>query len=89
LLSIKKYYLIMDTHNEHNPDAPWNQIEVNEPEDAYCWKNLTEAYESGYAHVFSEMQKDIQKQANEILYCLESVESGLAGRMRLLIEKLK
>jgi hypothetical protein len=22
----------MDTYTEHNPDAPWNQIEVNDPE---------------------------------------------------------
>ena len=79
----------MDTFNEHNPDAPWNQIEVNEPEVVETWKNLTEAYESGYAHVFVEKQKDILKDANDILYCLESVESGLAGKMRLLIEKLK
>ena len=79
----------LDTHTEHNPDAPWNQIEVNEPEEVYCWKNLTEAYISGHAHVFGDTQKDILKDANEILYCLESVESGLAGKMRLLIEKLK
>jgi hypothetical protein len=78
----------MDTHNEHNPNAPWNQIEV-EAELVEGWKNLTEAYESGYAHVFSEMQKDILQDANDILYCLESVESGLDNRMRKLIEKLK
>ena len=79
----------MDTFNEHNPDAPWNQIEVNEPEVVETWKNLTEAYISGHAHVFGDTQKDILKDANDILYCLESVESGLAGKMRLLIEKLK
>lgn len=79
----------MDTHTEHNPDAPWNQIEVNEPEVVETWKNLTEAYQSGHAHVFGDTQKDILKDANDILYCLEIVESGLQGRMRLLIEKLK
>ena len=79
----------MDTFNEHNPDAPWNQIEVNEIEVVEFWQNLSEAYESGHEHVFIEMQKDIIEDANDILYCLESVESGLAGKMRLLIEKLK
>ena len=79
----------LDTHTEHNPNAPWNQIEVNEPEVVETWKNLTEAYISGHAHVFGDTQKDILKDANDILYCLESVESGLAGKMRLLIEKLK
>jgi hypothetical protein len=79
----------LDTHNEHNPKAPWNQIEVNEPEIVEGWANLTEAYISGHAHVFVDTQKDILQDANEILYCLESVESGLAGRMRKLIEKLK
>ena len=79
----------LDTHTEHNPEAPWNQIEVNEPEVVETWKNLSEAYESGHEHVFYALQQDILKNANDILYCLESVESGLAGKMRLLIEKLK
>ena len=78
----------LDTHTEHNPDAPWNQIEVHSQR-VIGWDNLTEAYESGHEHVFIEMQQDILKDANDILYCLESVESGLAGKMRLLIEKLK
>ena len=79
----------LDTFNEHNPDAHWNQIEVNEPEVVETWNNLSEAYESGHEHVFKDKQNRILNDANILLYCLESVESGLAGKMRLLIEKLK
>lgn len=79
----------IDTYNENNPIAPWNQIEVNLPEVVDTFENLTEAYQSGYEHTFIDKQKEILQDANDILYCLESVESGLARKVRELIEKLK
>ena len=72
----------------NNSQHPANEIEVD-AEIVEGWKNLTEAYESGHEHVFKEKQIIILNDAYEILYCLESVESGLANRMRLLINKLK
>jgi hypothetical protein len=42
----------LDTHTEHNPNALWNQIEVNKPENCRGPENLTEAYE-GYVMYLS------------------------------------
>lgn len=68
----------MDTYNEHNQNAPWNEIEVD-AEIVESWNNLTEAYESGHEHVFIEMQiKAVQKQ-KDLIHALESVDSGLTG----------
>jgi hypothetical protein len=67
---------------------PANEIEVD-AEIVETIINLTEAYDNGYVEVFNEMQRNIIEEANHILYCLESVDSGLAGKVRRLIEKLK
>ena len=72
----------------NNSQHPANEIEVD-AEIVEFWQNLSEAYESGHEHFFYALQQDVLQQANDILYALESVESGLANRMRLLINKLK
>ena len=79
----------LDTHTEHNPKAPWNEIEVNEPETVTVISNLTDAFNSGYELEFILIQVEAIYLANEILSCLEATESGLAGKMRLLIKKLE
>ena len=79
----------LDTHTEHNPKAPWNEIEVNEPETVTVISNLTDAFNSGYELEFILIQVEAMHLANEILSCLEATESGLAGKMRLLIKKLE
>lgn len=72
----------------HDSNSPMNQKEVS-PEPVHTWKNLTEAYESGYEDVFKEKQAEILEDANFLLYALESVESGLTGKLKSIIEKLK
>ena len=72
----------------NNPIHPANEIEVN-AEVAETWNNLTEAYESGYEDVFFDKLKEIQDELKDLLYALESVESGLCGKVRSLIEKLQ
>jgi hypothetical protein len=71
-----------------NSQHPANQKEV-EAEPVHTWNNLTEAYDSGHEHVFKEMQIKILVEANILLYALESVESGLTGKLKSIIEKLK
>jgi len=78
----------MDTQYYHNPDAPWNQIEV-EAEIETGYKNLTEAYESDFEQVFKEKQSECLDMAQEIYYVLKSLDSGLVGKMQKLIDNLK
>ena len=79
----------LDTYNEHNPLNPINEIEVDAEIVPELWGNLTYAYDSGHEEIFRERQSELIELSNEILYCLESIESGLSGKMRMLIEKLK
>ena len=72
----------------NNPIHPANKTEVN-VEVAETWNNLTEAYESGHEDVFFDKLKEIQDEFKDLLYALESVESGLCGKVRSLIEKLQ
>ena len=65
---------------------PANETEVN-AEVAETWNNLTEAYESGYEDVFFDKLKEIQDEFKDLLYALESVESGLCGKVRSLMQK--
>jgi len=78
----------LDTHDYHNPEAPWNQIEV-EAEIETGYKNLTEAYESGDEDVFKEKQNECLDMAQEIYCVLKSLDSGLVGKMQKLIDNLK
>ena len=70
----------------NNPIHPANETEVN-AEVAETWNNLTEAYESGYEDVFFYKLKEIQDELKDLLYALESVESGLCGKVRSLMQK--
>ena len=70
----------------NNPIHPANETEVN-AEVAETWNNLTEAYESGYEDVFFDKLKEIQDEFKDLLYALESVESGLCGKVRSLMQK--
>jgi len=37
-----------------------------------------------------DFQTDVEKEiANDLLYCLETIENGLANKMKQLIEKIK
>lgn len=71
-----------------NSQHPANQKEVY-PEPVHTWENLTEAYDSGYEHVFKEKQAEIIQEAEDILYVLINVESGLTGKLKSIIEKLQ
>ena len=70
----------------NNPIHPANENEVN-AEFIEAWNNLTEAYESGYEDVFFYKLKEIQDELKDLLYALESVESGLCGKVRSLMQK--
>ena len=70
----------------NNPIHPANKTEVN-AEVAETWNNLTEAYESGCEDVFFDKLKEIQDEFKDLLYALESVESGLCGKVRSLMQK--
>lgn len=70
----------------NNPIHPANETEVN-AEVAETWNSLTEAYESGYEDVFFDKLKEIQDEFKDLLYALESVESGLCGKVRSLMQK--
>ena len=72
----------------NNPIHPANETEVNAVL-VETWNNLTEAYESGHEGVFFDKLKEIQDELEGLLYALESVESGLCGKIRSLIEKLQ
>lgn len=72
----------------NNSMHPANEIEV-EAEIVETYNNLTEAYESGHVDAFEAMQRLLLQEANDILYALESVESGLVGKVKRLIEKLQ
>ena len=65
---------------------PANETEVS-AEVVKTWNNLTEAYESGYEDVFFDKLKEIQDEFKDLLYALESVESGLCGKVRSLMQK--
>ena len=69
-----------------NPIHPANETEVN-AEVVETWNNLTGAYESGYEDVFFDKLKEIQDELKDLLYALESVESGLCGKVRSLMQK--
>ena len=70
----------------NNPIHPANETEVN-AEVAETWNNLTGAYESGYEDVFFDKLKEIQDELKDLSYALESVESGLCGKVRSLMQK--
>ena len=70
----------------NDPIHPANETEVN-AEVAETWNNLTEAYESGYEDVFFDKLKEIQDEFKDLLYALESVESGLCGKVGSLMQK--
>ena len=70
----------------YNPIHPANGNEVN-AEVVETWNSLTEAYESGYEDVFFDKLKEIQDELKDLLYALESVESGLCGKVRSLMQK--
>ena len=70
----------------NNPIHPANETEVNAEVVEAC-DNLTEAYESGYEDVFFDKLKEIQDELKDLLYALESVESGLCGKVRGLMQK--
>ena len=70
----------------YNQFHPANETEVN-AEVAETWNNLTEAYESGHEDVFFDKLKEIQDEFKDLLYALESVESGLCGKVRSLMQK--
>ena len=70
----------------NNPIHPANETEVN-AEVAETLNNLTGAYESGYEDVFFDKLKEIQDELKDLLYALESVESGLCGKVRSLMQK--
>lgn len=72
----------------NNSMHPANEIEV-EAEIVDTVKNLTEAYESGHELDFILIKKELQTEAKDILYILETSESGLVGKVRNLIEKLQ
>lgn len=80
----------MNYDNAHlgvtSPIHPANETEVN-AEVVETWNNLTEAYESGYEDVFFDKLKEIQDEFKDLLYALESVESGLCGKVRSLMQK--
>jgi hypothetical protein len=79
----------MDTFNEHNLDAPWNQIEVNDPEIIQGYDNFSQAYESGHVDEILKIINEARERVDKLLYCLESVESGLTGKARYIKELLK
>jgi hypothetical protein len=79
----------LDTYTEHNPDAPWNQIEVNDPEIIQGYDNFSQAYESGYVDEVFKIINEAREEIDKLLYCLESVESGLTGNARIIKELLK
>lgn len=80
---------MIDTHDDWSSQNPINQIEVEEEEIVSPWQNLTQAYYSGHEQVFKDKQAEFLEIANDLLYCLESVENGLTNKMKQLIEKLK
>lgn len=79
----------MDSYTEHNPNAPWNQIEVNEPEIIQVYENFSQAYESGHVDEIFKIINEARGKLDNLIYCLESVESGLAGGARNIKELLK
>jgi FKBP-type peptidyl-prolyl cis-trans isomerase (trigger factor) len=79
----------MDTFNEHNPNAPWNQIEVNDPEIIQGYENFSQAYESGHVDEIFKIINEARQRVDELVYCLESVESGLTGKAKRIKELLK
>ena len=70
----------------YNPIHPANETEVN-AEVVKTWNNLTESYESGHEDVFFDKLKEIQDEFKYLLYALESVDSGLCGKVRSLMQK--
>jgi hypothetical protein len=69
----------------YNSMHPANEIEV-EAEEVEVISNITEAFESGDVDVFEEMQsKAVQKQ-KDLIYALESVDSGLVGMAKEILK---
>ena len=79
----------MDTYTEHNPDAPWNQIEVNDPKIIQGYETFSQAYESGHVDEIFKIINEAREEIDKLIYCLESVESGLSGKARYIKELLK
>lgn len=72
----------------NNSMHPANEIEVD-AEIVETYSNLTEAYESGHVDAFEEIQsKAIQKQ-KDLIYALESVDSGLVGMAKEILKLIK
>ena len=72
----------------NNSMHPANEIEVD-AEIVETYNNLTEAYESGHVDAFEEIKsKAIQKQ-KDLIYALESVDSGLVGMGKEILKLIK
>lgn len=75
----------MNTYNEHNPLAPWNEIETT-AEVVETYENLSEALESGWESEIILKQSQAIEDLKELIYALESVESGLTGKAKRLLQ---
>jgi hypothetical protein len=57
-------------------------------EEKDTWDNLTEAYESGYEHVFHEKRNEIIDELWEAHEVLKVTGHGMKGRIESIIEKM-
>jgi len=71
-----------------NSQHPANQKEV-EAEPIREFKTLSDAYVNGDTEEFANFQEQLLEEANFLLYALESVESGLTGKLKSIINKLQ
>lgn len=66
---------MIDTFNDHNPSAPWNQEEL--PVLSELKYTISQAYETGHEHVFYKSVDELREELQAIHAMLESSENGL------------
>lgn len=72
----------------YDSNSPMNQSELP-LEPIRQFETLSDAYVNGDTEEFANFQEQLIEDANFLLYTLESVESGLTGKLKSIIEKLK
>jgi hypothetical protein len=73
----------------NNSMHPANEIDINEPEIIQGYDNFSQAYESGHVDEIFKIINEAREEIDKLIYCLESVESGLTGKARYIKELLK
>jgi len=70
----------------HDSDSPMNRETFSQEQPT--WNNLSDAYDSGFEHVFHDKRIEIIEDLGILYEVLKATDNGLKGRVLKIIEKM-